>query len=81
MAGSELDRKMVSSITQLAQSLKLRVIGEHVDSFATLSALRASGAEFAQGNYLGEPRPLRAVDFAALFPVLDDVRDGQPEPA
>jgi EAL domain-containing protein (putative c-di-GMP-specific phosphodiesterase class I) len=81
MAGSELDRKMVSSITQLAQSLKLSVIGEHVDSFATLSALRASGAEFAQGNYLGEPRPLRAVDFAALFPVLDGVRDGQPEPA
>ena len=68
MAGSELDRKMVSSITQLAQSLKLRVIGEHVDSFATLAALRASGAEYAQGNYLGEPRPLRTLDFKALFP-------------
>ena len=68
MAGSELDRKMVGSITQLAQSLQLRVIGEHVDGFATLSALRASGAEYAQGNYLGEPRPLRSVDFSALFP-------------
>ncbi|HZP65993.1 MAG TPA: EAL domain-containing protein [Rudaea sp.] len=70
MAGSDLDRKMVGSITQLAQSLKLKVIGEHVDSFATLSALRASGAEYAQGNYLGEPRPLRSVDFGALFPHL-----------
>jgi diguanylate cyclase (GGDEF)-like protein/PAS domain S-box-containing protein len=69
MTGSELDRKMVTSITHLAQSLKLRVIGEHVDSFATLAALRASGAEFAQGNYLGEPRPLRTVDFGRLFPV------------
>lgn len=68
MSGSELDRKMVGSITQLAQSLKLRVIGEHVDSFATLEALRLSGADYAQGNYLGEPRPLRSVDFAALFP-------------
>ena len=68
MSGSELDRKMVGSITQLAQSLKLRVIGEHVDSFATLEALRSSGADYAQGNYLGEPRPLRSVDFAALFP-------------
>jgi len=68
MAGSELDRKMVGSITQLAQSLKLKVIGEHVDGFATLSALRASGAEYAQGNYLGEPRPLRSVEFGALFP-------------
>jgi diguanylate cyclase (GGDEF)-like protein/PAS domain S-box-containing protein len=68
MAGSDLDRKMVGSITQLAQSLKLKVIGEHVDSFATLSALRASGAEYAQGNYLGEPRPLRSIEFGALFP-------------
>jgi diguanylate cyclase (GGDEF)-like protein/PAS domain S-box-containing protein len=68
MAGSDLDRKMVGSITQLAQALKLKVIGEHVDGFATLTALRESGAEYAQGNYLGEPRPLRAIDFAALFP-------------
>ena len=80
MAGSELDRKMVSSITQLAQSLKLRVIGEHVDSFATLQALRACGAEFAQGNYLGEPRPLRAIDFAELFPPVA-VADGEATPA
>ena len=68
MAGSDLDRKMVGSITQLAQSLTLKVIGEHVDGFATLQALRASGAEYAQGNYLGEPRPLRSIDFGALFP-------------
>jgi len=68
MPGSELDRKMVGSITQLAHSLKLKVIGEHVDSFGTLGALRATGADYAQGNYLGEPRLLRSVDFAALFP-------------
>jgi EAL domain-containing protein (putative c-di-GMP-specific phosphodiesterase class I) len=80
MANSELDRKMVSSITQLAQSLKLRVIGEHVDSFATLAALKASGAEFAQGNYLGEPRPLRTIDFGELFPVAA-IPDGEPAPA
>ncbi len=79
MAGSDLDRKMVSSITQLAQSLQLRVIGEHVDSFATLAALRASGAEYAQGNYLGEPRPLRAIDFGALFPLSTPA--AQPAPA
>ena len=80
MAASELDRKMVSSITQLAQSLKLRVIGEHVDSFPTLQALRACGAEFAQGNYLGEPRPLLTVDFGALFPPVP-IRDGETAPA
>lgn len=68
MPGSDLDRKMVGSITQLAQSLKLKVVGEHVDSFSTLASLRAAGADYAQGNYIGEPRPLRSVDFAALFP-------------
>lgn len=68
LSGSELDRKMVASITQLAQSLHMQVVGEHVDSFATLTALRESGADYAQGNYLGEPRPLRSVEFDKLFP-------------
>ncbi|MGA9334963.1 MAG: EAL domain-containing protein [Rudaea sp.] len=68
LSGSDLDRKMVASITQLAQSLHLQVVGEHVDSFATLTALRESGADYAQGNYLGEPRPLRSVEFDKLFP-------------
>ncbi|MEO8959130.1 MAG: EAL domain-containing protein [Rudaea sp.] len=68
LAGSDLDRKMVASITQLAQSLHMQVVGEHVDSFATLTALRESGADYAQGNYLGEPRPLRSVEFDKLFP-------------
>lgn len=70
LADSELDRKMVASITQLAQSLRLQVVGEHVDSFATLAALRACGVEYAQGNYLGEPRPLRTVEFERLFPAV-----------
>ena len=67
MVGSELDRKMVGSITQLAQSLKLKVVGEHVDGFVTLAALRESGADYAQGHYLGEPRQFAEVDFDALF--------------
>ncbi len=67
LAGSELDRKMVTSITQLAQSLQLKVVGEHVDGFLTLAALRASGADFAQGHYLGEPRQLLEIDFEAMF--------------
>ena len=69
MAGSDLDRKMVGSITQLAQSLKLKVIGEHVDSFAPLSALRASGAEYAQGQLVRANRgSRRQIEFGALFP-------------
>ncbi|MEP6940423.1 MAG: EAL domain-containing protein, partial [Rudaea sp.] len=67
MAGSELDRKMVGSITQLAHSFRLKVVGEHVNSFLTLAALRESGADFAQGHYLGEPRQIVEIDFDALF--------------
>ncbi len=67
MSGSELDRRMVGSITQLAQSLNLKVVGEHVDRYVTLAALRDSGANYAQGHYLGEPRLLSEVDFGALF--------------
>jgi diguanylate cyclase (GGDEF)-like protein/PAS domain S-box-containing protein len=68
MAGSDLDLKMVQSITQLAKALKLKVIAEHVDSFATLSTLRECGVELAQGHYLGEPRPLQDIDFGAVLP-------------
>ena len=68
MADNELDHTMVSSIAGLAKSMKLAVIGEHVDSFATLAALRRCGIEYAQGNWLGEPRRLAGLDLAALLP-------------
>ncbi len=68
MSGSDLDYKMVQSITQLAKSLRMRVIAEHVDSFRTLAALRGCGVDLVQGNYLGEPRPLADVDFATVLP-------------
>ena len=67
MTGSELDHKMVSSIASLAQSLGMHVIAEHVDSFQTLAALRACGIEYVQGHYLGEPRRLAELDYAALL--------------
>ena len=68
MADNELDHTMVSSIAGLAKSMKLAVIGEHVDSFATLSALRHCGVEYAQGHWLGAPRRLAGLDLAALLP-------------
>ncbi len=66
MADNDLDHTMVASIVNLAKSMKLAVIGEHVDSEATLSSLRASGAEFAQGHLLGAPKKLLDLDFNAL---------------
>jgi diguanylate cyclase (GGDEF)-like protein/PAS domain S-box-containing protein len=67
MAGSDLDYKMVQSIAALAKSLQMRVIAEHVDSYGTLTALRSCGVDLVQGHYLGAPRPLNEVDFAALL--------------
>jgi diguanylate cyclase (GGDEF)-like protein/PAS domain S-box-containing protein len=68
MGDSELDLKMVQSITQLAKSLKMRVIAEHVDSFDTIKVLRQSGVDLVQGHYLGEPRPLTEVDLGSMLP-------------
>jgi diguanylate cyclase (GGDEF)-like protein/PAS domain S-box-containing protein len=68
MAGSELDFKMVQSITQLAKSLKMKVVAEHVDGFRTLAALRDCGVDLVQGNYLGAPRPLAEIDFGSVLP-------------
>jgi len=70
MADNDLDHTMVASIAGLARSMKLAVIGEHVDSFATLQALRDCGVAYAQGNYLGEPRKLADLDFASVLPPL-----------
>jgi diguanylate cyclase (GGDEF)-like protein/PAS domain S-box-containing protein len=68
MADNDLDHTMVASIAGLARSMKLSVIGEHVDSFATLQALRDCGAEYAQGHYVGEPRRFADLDFASVLP-------------
>jgi diguanylate cyclase (GGDEF)-like protein/PAS domain S-box-containing protein len=68
MADNDLDHTMVASIAGLARSMKLSVIGEHVDSFATLQALRECGAAYAQGHYIGEPRKFVDLDFASVLP-------------
>jgi len=60
------ERRRVASITDLAQSLDMRVIAGAVDDAATLEALTEAGVDFVQGDYLGEARLLKRVDFAAL---------------
>ena len=56
------------SVIEAALAPPIAVIGEHVDSFATLHALRLCGIEYAQGNWIGEPRRLAGLDLGALLP-------------
>jgi len=64
--GSEVDRAMAMSLTQMAHSLKLKVIAERVDSPKALTWLRAAKVDFVQGHIFGEPSRLDEIDFEAL---------------
>ena len=64
--GSEVDRAMAISLTQMAHSLKLKVIAERVDSAKSLTWLRAARVDYVQGHLFGEPTRLDEIDFEAL---------------
>jgi len=64
--GSEVDRAMAMSLTQMAHSLKLKVIAERVDSHKALTWLRAARVDYVQGHLFGEPTRLDEIDFEAL---------------
>jgi EAL domain-containing protein (putative c-di-GMP-specific phosphodiesterase class I) len=64
--GSEVDRAMAMSLTQMAHSLKLRVIAERVDAPKALTWLKAAKVDYVQGHLFGEPTRLDEIDFEAL---------------
>lgn len=55
MLDNDKDRAFVESIHQLANSLGIRVIAEHVESQEVLLALREMGVELGQGYHIGRP--------------------------
>jgi diguanylate cyclase (GGDEF)-like protein/PAS domain S-box-containing protein len=63
--GSEVDRAMALSLTQMAHSLKLKVIAERVDSPKALTWLKAARVDYVQGHLFGEPTRLDEIDFEA----------------
>jgi diguanylate cyclase (GGDEF)-like protein/PAS domain S-box-containing protein len=67
LSESETDRTMVASITSLAHALGLKVIAEHVASGASLRWLKGCGVDYSQGHYLGEPKAILELDWAALL--------------
>lgn len=65
--GSEVDRAMAMSLTQMAHTLKLKVIAERVDSPHALTWLRAAKVDYIQGHLFGEPTRLDEIDFEAML--------------
>jgi EAL domain-containing protein (putative c-di-GMP-specific phosphodiesterase class I) len=51
------DALIVRSVIALAQSLRLRVVGEGVETEPVWRRLSALGCDVAQGNYLSPPLP------------------------
>ncbi|MFN8524895.1 MAG: EAL domain-containing protein [Chloroflexota bacterium] len=53
-----VDRSIADSIHQLAQTLGMQTVAEHVENEATLRELQAIGVDMVQGYGIGRPRPL-----------------------
>lgn len=61
MASSPLDRALVESINQIGKVLGIATVAEAVSSQAALEAVLTIGVDYAQGNWVGPPRPLAEV--------------------
>jgi EAL domain-containing protein (putative c-di-GMP-specific phosphodiesterase class I) len=58
LVSNDTDQKVVKSIVDIAHSLEKKTIAEGVEDAATLTALKERGVDFAQGFFLGRPKPL-----------------------
>ena len=61
IATSDIDRAVVESITQIARVLGIETVAERVASQAALESVLTMGGDYAQGNWVGPPRPLGAI--------------------
>jgi EAL domain-containing protein (putative c-di-GMP-specific phosphodiesterase class I) len=59
---SPADAALVSAIVEVARTLGIGTIAEHVEDAETAHWLRDHGVDYGQGHYLGTPRPLGAGD-------------------
>lgn len=62
---SEADKKLISAMINLAQSVDLKVVAEGVENEHQLSYLKHSGCNLVQGYLLG--KPMAADDLLALI--------------
>ncbi|MEI6413183.1 MAG: DUF1631 family protein [Pseudomonadota bacterium] len=52
------DRVVVQSINEVAHSMALKTIAEYIENQAVLDILKDIGVDYAQGYFVGKPRPL-----------------------
>ncbi|HET7561199.1 MAG TPA: GGDEF domain-containing phosphodiesterase [Rhodanobacteraceae bacterium] len=64
--------RLVASMLELAHEYGMKAVAEGVEDAATLALLRDAGCDFAQGHYLGIPRP--ASEALELANVAQQVR-------
>lgn len=54
-----INREMVAALIGLSRRLNFRVVAEQIEDQESFDAIREMGVEFAQGNLVERPRPLR----------------------
>jgi len=52
------DKAMVAAINQIGKVMNIQTIAKHVENAFTLNQLKEIGIDYAQGYYLGKPRPV-----------------------
>lgn len=58
----ERSAAIVSTTTDMAHALGMRIVAEGVESAAVISTLRTLGIDLAQGYFIARPMPAREVD-------------------
>ena len=64
------DRAIVTAIMALANSLRLQVIAEGVETCAQFEALTALNCDFAQGYFMAKPMPAEQIVLNAVVEPL-----------
>ena len=59
IAQSDKDYAMVKSMNEIAHSLNMHTVAEHVENIDTIKCLREIGVDYMQGYYAHKPIPLR----------------------
>ena len=58
MSSDPINQAIVEAITRISQTLRLKIVAEHVRDAATIKQLSALGVDLGQGYHLANPLPL-----------------------